>query len=131
MTKNTKYIVLFFSILFPVLLIKMYMCDPVSFVQFTNSDLGKVSAVIIILLYTFFDYLFGIFACLLIILYYQSDKVENMTSYLNYLQEQQDSSPQNKSFLHSIFPLSNYSPSNGQPVLEDNSTKKRCGCGKK
>ena len=113
------------------------MDDPVSFVQFTNSGLGKLFAVIIILLYTFFDYLFGIFACLLIILYYQSDKVENMTSYLDYLQEQeqQESSPKNKSFLHSIFPFSSNTTSNDQTTiqhaLKPDSTKKGCGCGKK
>jgi hypothetical protein len=58
-----------------------------------------------------------------------------MTDYLNYLQEQQESSPQNKSFLHSIFSLSNYRPSDDQTTIQDalksDSTKKGCGCGKK
>lgn len=103
------------------------MDDPVSFVQFTNSGLGKLFAIIIILLYTSFDYLFGIFACLLIILYYQSDKVENMTDYLNYLQEQ-ESSQQNKSFLYSLFPNFNHHQKDDP---HNDSTKKGCGCGKK
>ena len=69
----SKYI----SILFPILLITLYSYFPTQFIVYSNSSLGKLLAVAAILMYTRIDFLYGVLCCLLVILYYQSDLVEN------------------------------------------------------
>jgi hypothetical protein len=49
-----------------------------SFVEFSFTVLGKLAAIFIILFYTNIDILVGICVCGLVVLYYQSDYVENM-----------------------------------------------------
>lgn len=46
--------------------------------MFSHTILGKLIAVLIIIFYTYLDKTIGLFICSLIILYYQSDNVENM-----------------------------------------------------
>ena len=71
--KNMMYI-------FPLLLLFAYRQSPTKFVNYTNSVLGKLLAIFVIFMYLNIDYLYGLLACLLIILYYQSDFFENMTN---------------------------------------------------
>lgn len=52
-------------------------------VQLINTSLGKIVVIIIILFYTCIDKLYGILVCLLFILFYQSDIVENMLNKKN------------------------------------------------
>jgi len=47
-------------------------------VTFTNTILGKLLAIIIIIFYTCIDKYVGLFICALVILYYQTDIYENM-----------------------------------------------------
>ena len=46
--------------------------------MFSHTILGKLIAVLIIIFYTYLDKTIGLFICSIIILYYQSDNVENM-----------------------------------------------------
>ena len=71
--KNMIYI-------FPLLLLFAYQKSPTKFVSYTNSILGKLLAIIVIFMYLNINYLYGLLACLLVILYYQSDFFENMTN---------------------------------------------------
>ena len=48
------------------------------FVQFSHSILGKVAAIALVLFYTHLDKYVGVVLCLFVIVYYQSDFVENM-----------------------------------------------------
>ena len=68
-----KYI----SIGFPILLIVAYLYFPTLFIVYSNSSLGKLLAIAAILMYTRVDFLLGVLSCLLVVLYYQSDFVQN------------------------------------------------------
>lgn len=71
--KNMIYI-------FPLLLLLAYRYSPTKFVNYSNSVLGKLLAICAIFMYLNMNYLYGVLACLLVILYYQSDFFENMTT---------------------------------------------------
>jgi len=49
-----------------------------SIAKFSNTVLGKLLAICIIVFYTFLDKLLGALVCLIVIFYYQSDTVETM-----------------------------------------------------
>jgi hypothetical protein len=83
-SKTTKYIIFLVSILFPVFLLRQYLTDPLLFVQFSQTSLGKILALVIITVYTSFDYLFGVLAFLLIAIYFQSDRVQNITDQFSF-----------------------------------------------
>ena len=62
----------------PIVLIVLLLSYSTAFVNFSYSILGKVIALIIIMFYTHLDKYVGLVICLLVIIYYQSDYVENM-----------------------------------------------------
>jgi hypothetical protein len=72
--KNTKIIIQFIPIIIIFTLLKFSK----DFVNFSFTILGKLLAVLIIILYSYFDIMVGLCVCGLVILYYQSDYVENM-----------------------------------------------------
>jgi hypothetical protein len=62
----------------PIILILIVLTYSKEFVQFSHSILGKVLAIALILFYTHLDKYVGLVLCLFVIVYYQSDFVENM-----------------------------------------------------
>ena len=68
---------------FPFLLLAVYVYSPRTFFIYSNGVLGKLLAIAAILMYTSIDFLYGLLACLLVILYYQSDYFENMSNIEN------------------------------------------------
>ena len=62
----------------PIILILIVLTYSKEFVQFSHSILGKVAAVALVLFYTHLDKYVGVVLCLFVIVYYQSDFVENM-----------------------------------------------------
>jgi hypothetical protein len=62
----------------PILLLFFLVSYTDIFIKLSNTVLGRLFAVVIILFYTSFDLIHGLFACAIIILFYQSDIVENM-----------------------------------------------------
>lgn len=62
----------------PMILIFLFLKSPKKFAQLSNGVLGKLLAVIIILFYVSIDKIYGVFVCVLIIFYYQSDFMEKM-----------------------------------------------------
>ena len=62
----------------PILLLFLLVSYTDKIVQFSNSVLGKLAAMIIIILYSTIDTIHGLSVCLIFILYYMSDYVENM-----------------------------------------------------
>lgn len=77
---KTKIDTLFIVEVIPVFLIIMFILYTKSMVQLSYSSLGKLVAVCLIVGYTIFDPLYGLVMCMMIILYYQLDYVENMES---------------------------------------------------
>jgi len=62
----------------PIILIVIMLTYSREFVQFSHSILGKVAAIALVLFYTHLDKYLGVVLCLFVIVYYQSDYVENM-----------------------------------------------------
>jgi hypothetical protein len=72
--KNTEIIIQFIPIIIIFTLLKFSR----DFVNFSFTILGKLLAILIIIFYSHFDIMVGLCVCGLVILYYQSDYVENM-----------------------------------------------------
>jgi len=62
----------------PILVITLGLMFKNDFVRFSNTIIGKIIAIFIVLFYIEFDKPLGLLSCALIILYYQSDFVEKI-----------------------------------------------------
>jgi hypothetical protein len=62
----------------PIIIIFLLISYFKSIAKFSNTVLGKLLAICVIIFYTTLDKLLGALVCLLVIFYYQSDLVENM-----------------------------------------------------
>ena len=62
----------------PIIILMLLISFSNEFVNFSFSILGKFIALSIIMYYTYLDKYLGLIVCLIIIIYYQSDVVENM-----------------------------------------------------
>ena len=62
----------------PIIVIIAMLSYSKEFVNMSNTILGKIFAICIVLFYTSLDKYMGLVLCLLVIVYYQSDFVENM-----------------------------------------------------
>lgn len=63
----------------PILLVFLFLKYPQKFAELSESGLGRLFAIIVIIFYVSIDRTYGLLVCLLIIAYYQSDFVENFT----------------------------------------------------
>jgi hypothetical protein len=70
-----KYTILQFI---PIIILFLLLSYPEQFVLFSNLSFGRLIAVLIIIFYSSLDKYLGLFVCGLVILFYQSDYVENM-----------------------------------------------------
>lgn len=61
----------------PMILILYFLSDTSNFISMSNTVLGRLLAIVAILLYTKLNVLYGILACLLTIVYYDSDTVSS------------------------------------------------------
>jgi len=80
--KNTEIIIQFIPIIIIFTLLKFSK----EFVNFSFTILGKLIAILIIIFYSAIDIMVGLCVCGLVILYYQSDYVENMLNISDVLQ---------------------------------------------
>jgi hypothetical protein len=71
----------------PIVLIFVLLSSFRSLVKFSNTVVGKLVAVFIIIFYTYLDKILGVFVCAITIFYYQSDVVENMLNMDNDLND--------------------------------------------
>ena len=62
----------------PIILIFLLLTYTEKMITWSNTSLGKLMIISIVLFYASIDKLYGILVCLLFILFYQSDTVENM-----------------------------------------------------
>ena len=62
----------------PIFLVYAFAKEPVAAIQFSGSTLGKFIAICIIAFYTSVNATYGMFVCLLILVYYQTDLVEEI-----------------------------------------------------
>jgi hypothetical protein len=70
-----KYTILQFI---PIIILFLLLSYPEQFVLFSNLSFGRLIVVLIIIFYSSLDKYLGLFVCGLVILFYQSDYVENM-----------------------------------------------------
>jgi hypothetical protein len=62
----------------PIILIVSLLSCSGEFVEFSHTRLGKIVGIALILFYTHLDKYIGLVFCLIVVIYYQSDFVENM-----------------------------------------------------
>jgi hypothetical protein len=62
----------------PIFLVYAFAKEPVATIQFSGSTLGKLIAICLIAFYTSVNATYGIFVCLLVLVYYQTDLVEEI-----------------------------------------------------
>ena len=62
----------------PIILLIIYLLFPSEFILQSNTILGKLFSIFIIVIYTSVHYLYGFVVCLFVILYYQSDYIHNV-----------------------------------------------------
>ena len=68
----------------PILLLILYLLFPVPFILQSNTILGKLFAIFIIVVYTNIHFTYGLIVCLLIIFYYQCDYIDNIIQSENF-----------------------------------------------
>ena len=68
----------FIAEVIPIILILLFILYTKSTVELSYTVLGKLLAIFLIVGYTIYDVLYGLVMCMMIILYYQLDYVENM-----------------------------------------------------
>ncbi len=73
----------FLSQFIPILLILLLLMNTTRFIKFSHTVIGKLIAIIILIFYTILDKTAGLLTCILIILYYQCDFVENVLNNFN------------------------------------------------
>jgi len=74
---NMKNILLFAEIL-PLILFYLFFANSDFMIWFSLSYLGKLCAILIIIFYSSIHWIYGLFFCVVVILYYQSDLIEGM-----------------------------------------------------
>lgn len=62
----------------PIIILFLLLSYSNEFINFSNTVLGKLFAILVIIYYTILDKRIGLLVCSLVIFYYQSDVVENM-----------------------------------------------------
>lgn len=67
-----------------ILLLILYLLFPTDFILQSNTILGKLFSIFIIVVYTNVHYLYGILVCLFVIFYYQSDYLYNVIQSENF-----------------------------------------------
>jgi hypothetical protein len=80
-----------FSQFIPIFLLFLFIAYPRVFVPFSHTVLGKLFSVFMIVFYSTIDIMYGSLACVIVILYYQTDYAEGMKS--------MDEEKQNDSFV--------------------------------
>jgi hypothetical protein len=64
----------------PIFLLFLFIAYPRSFVPFSHTVLGRLFVVLLIAFYSTIDIIYGALACVIVILYYQTDYAEGMRS---------------------------------------------------
>jgi len=80
----------------PIIITLLLLSYSNEFVQFSHSSLGKLTAIALILFYTYLDKYLGGVICLSMIVYYQSDYVENMLNTDDIMNKLAENFEQNK-----------------------------------
>jgi len=71
---------IFIAQLLPLLLFYLFFAAPQDLLMFSLTPLGRFVAILIVVFYTSIHTLYGVVVCIAIILYYQTDMVEGMTT---------------------------------------------------
>lgn len=74
--KKNRYTLLLIDFI-PIILLFLFVTQPKETILFSNTSLGKMIALSIIIFYIHVNIVYGFFVCVLIMFYYQSDLVEN------------------------------------------------------
>lgn len=75
----------FIAEIIPIILILLFILYTKSMIEISYTVLGKLLVIILIVGYTIYDVLYGLVMCMMIILYYQLDYIENMENIDNHI----------------------------------------------
>lgn len=64
----------------PIILVYLFVVHPKESVLFSHTSLGKLIAISLILLYSSYKYVYGLFVCVLVIFYYQTNIVSDIVT---------------------------------------------------
>jgi hypothetical protein len=76
------------NIFIPIVVAFLFLSNRHSFIEYSHGNLGKLISVCLIVYYSWVDVYIGIAVCMIVILYYQSDTVENMLNYMDDFREE-------------------------------------------
>jgi hypothetical protein len=105
----------------PIVLIFLLATYTPEFAAFSQTALGRLLAIFLILFYLKLDFLTGLFVCVLIILYYQTDYVEGFSEMLKEDEEAEMPSPETTPVSESS-PIASSTPQSRTEPLEPFST---------
>jgi hypothetical protein len=105
----------------PIVLIFLLATYTPEFAAFSQTALGRLLAIFLILFYLKLDFLTGLFVCVLIILYYQTDYVEGFSEMLKEDEEAELPSPETTPVSESS-PIASSTPQSRTEPLEPFST---------
>ena len=105
----------------PIVLIFLLATYTPEFAAFSQTALGRLLAIFLILFYLKLDFLTGLFVCVLIILYYQTDYVEGFSEMLKEEEEAEMPSPETTPVSESS-PVESSTPQSRTEPLEPFST---------
>ena len=78
---KSKNSIIYLAEMLPILLGFLFFIYPDETLAFSHNPIGKFCIITIIMFYTCVHIIYGIFVCVLVILYYQSDVVEGFSPY--------------------------------------------------
>jgi len=74
----------------PIILLILFLLFPTTFILQSNTILGKLISIFLIVIYTNVHFLYGIVVCLFVIFYYQSDYIYSIIQCENFQPQPQD-----------------------------------------
>jgi hypothetical protein len=75
----------------PIILLIIFLLFPTTFILQSNTILGKLISIFLIIIYTNVHFLYGIVVCLFVILYYQSDYIYSIIQSENFQPKEKES----------------------------------------
>jgi hypothetical protein len=84
MTENNEYYNKIIKNFIPIVILFLFIFHSNEFIKYSDTVLGKLLAVLIIIYYTTIDTLIGLFVCVIIILFYQTIHCKGLDNIENY-----------------------------------------------
>ena len=102
----------------PIILLISFLLFPTTFILQSNTILGKLFSIFLIVVYTNIHYLYGIVVCLFVIFYYQSDYIYSIIQSENFQIQEKESFQIKENMIPQINPV--YADSMSEDKINSN-----------